>query len=67
MRLPIPLAIILRKGSTLEEAESLCAVTTENAKCFPGDNPYILPRVRMRGTQTLEEFISAINKSLDFL
>lgn len=46
--------------STLEEAGLLCAVTTENAKAFPGDNPYLLPRVRMLGTQTLDEFISAI-------
>lgn len=46
--------------STLEEAGLLCAVTTENAKCFPGDNPYILPRVRMLGTQTLAQFIAAI-------
>lgn len=47
--------------STLEEAGLLCAVTTENAKCYPGDNPYMLPRVRMLGTQTLEAFISSIN------
>ena len=47
--------------STLEEAGLLCAVTTENAKCYPGDNPYILPRVRMLGTQTLDSFISAVN------
>ena len=46
--------------STVEEAGLLCAVTTENAKVFPGDNPYLLPRVRMLGTQTLDEFISAI-------
>ena len=38
----------------------LCAVTTDNAKCYPGDNPYLLPRVRMLGSQTLDEFISAI-------
>ena len=35
-------------------------IYTENAKVFPGDNPYLLPRVRMLGTQTLDEFISAI-------
>lgn len=46
--------------STLEEAGLLCAVTTDNAKCYPGDNPYLLPRVRMLGSQTLDEFISAI-------
>lgn len=47
--------------ATLEEAGLLCAVTTENAKCYPGDNPYLLPRIRMLGTQTLEEFAAAIN------
>lgn len=47
--------------STLEEAGLLCAVTTENRKCYPGDNPMILPRVRMLGTQSLESFISVIN------
>lgn len=47
--------------STLEDAGLLCAVTTENAKCYPGDNPYLLPRVRMLGSQTLEAFVSAIN------
>lgn len=47
--------------ATLEEAGLLCAVTTENAKCYPGDNPYLLPRVRMIGTQTLEEFTASIN------
>lgn len=46
--------------AVLEEAGLLCAVTTENAKAFPGDNPYLLPRVRMLGNQTLEEFIAAI-------
>lgn len=46
--------------STLEEAGILCAVTTENAKVFPGDNPYLLPRVRMQGNQTLDQFIAAI-------
>lgn len=46
--------------ATLEEAGLLCAVTTENAKCFPGDNPYTLPRIRMLGTQTLSQFIAAI-------
>lgn len=47
--------------STLEEAGLLCAVTTENAKCYPGDNPYLLPRVRMQGAQSLEAFIASIS------
>ena len=46
--------------AVLEKAGLLCAVTTENAKAFPGDNPYLLPRVRMLGTQTLDEFIAVI-------
>ena len=46
--------------AVLEEAGLLCAVTTENNKCYPGDNPYLLPRVRMTGSQTLAEFIAAI-------
>lgn len=45
---------------TLEEAGLLCAVTTENGKCYPGDNPYLLPRVRMLGSQSLSEFIASI-------
>lgn len=47
--------------AALEEAGLLCAVTTENSKCYPGDNPYLLPRVRMIGSQTLAEFIAAID------
>ncbi len=46
--------------AVLEEAGLLCAVTTENSKAYPGDNPYLLPRVRMLGTQTLDQFISEI-------
>lgn len=46
--------------SVLEEAGLLCAVTTENAKCYPGDNPMKLSRVRMLGAQSLDSFVSAI-------
>lgn len=46
--------------SVLEEAGILCAVTTENAKCYPGDHPMKLSRVRMLGSQSLDSFISAI-------
>lgn len=45
---------------TLEEAGLLCAVTTENRKCYPGDHPYLLPRVRMLRAQTLSEFAARI-------
>lgn len=44
----------------LEEAGFLCAVTTEAGKCSPGTDPYALPRVRMSGGQSLEEFIGKI-------
>lgn len=44
----------------LEEAEFMCAVTTEGGKCYPGDDPYALKRVRMTGEQTLDSFIGKI-------
>lgn len=44
----------------LEQIGLLCAVTTKNQKCYPGDNPYILPRVRMSDGQSLEQFIAKI-------
>ena len=46
---------------TVEEAGFLCAVTTEPGKCYPGDDPYALTRVRMLGSQSLDQFISEIN------
>ena len=44
----------------LEEAGFLCAVTTEAGKCYPGDDPYALPRVRMSGEQSLDSFAGKI-------
>ena len=44
----------------LAEAGFLCAVTTEPGKSAPGDDPYALPRVRMSGNQSLEEFVAKI-------
>lgn len=44
----------------VEEAGFLCAVTTENAKCFPGADPLLLPRVRMLGEQSLDSFAASI-------
>lgn len=38
----------------------LCAVTTQPGKAYPGDDPMLLPRVRMSLGQTLEEFISKV-------
>lgn len=46
--------------SALQEVGLLCAVTTEPGKSYPGQNPYLLPRVRMSDGQTLEEFIAKI-------
>lgn len=34
----------------------LCAVTTENSRTYPGDDPLLLPRVRMSNGQTFEDF-----------
>ena len=44
----------------LEKAGFLCAVTTEAGKCYPGDDPYALKRVRMSGQQSLDEFAGKI-------
>ena len=44
----------------LEKAGFLCAVTTEAGKCYPGDDPYALKRVRMSGQQSLDEFVGKI-------
>ncbi len=41
----------------VEKAGFLCAVTTENRRAEPGDDPLILPRVRMLEGQSLEGFI----------
>ena len=38
----------------------LCAVTTEFGRVYPGDNPLLLPRVRMTHGQSLEAFISLV-------
>lgn len=45
----------------LEEAGFLCAVTTEAGKCYPGDDPYALRRVRMSGEQSLSSFAERIH------
>ncbi len=44
----------------VEDAGFLCAVTTENRRAEVGDDPLLLPRVRMLQGQTLEGFISLI-------
>ena len=40
----------------VKEAGFLCAVTTQPGKAKPGDNPLLLPRVRMSLGQSLETF-----------
>lgn len=45
---------------TVEEAGFLCAVTTEYGKAHPGDDPMLLPRVRMSEGQSLERFIGMV-------
>ena len=44
----------------VEEAGFLCAVTTEYGKAYPGNDPLLLPRVRMVMGQSLEEFIDKV-------
>lgn len=41
----------------VEEAGFLCAMTTQAGKAYPGDDPMLLPRVRMSMGQSLEQFI----------
>ena len=40
----------------VEEAGFLCAFTTEYGKVYPGDDPMLLPRMRVNGSPTVEEF-----------
>ncbi len=40
----------------VKDAGFLCAVTTEYGRAKPGDNPLLLPRVRMSMGQSLESF-----------
>lgn len=40
----------------VEDAGFLCAMTTENGKVYPGDNPYCLRRVRVSLGNDLEAF-----------
>ncbi len=44
----------------VEKAGFLCAVTTENRRVNPGDDPLLLPRVRMSLNQSLNSFISLV-------
>ena len=44
----------------VKEAGFLCAVTTEPGKAKPGDDPLLLPRVRMVNGQSLDSFINKV-------
>ena len=43
-----------------KEAGFLCAFTTEYGRVYPGDNPYLLPRIRISRGQSLASFIAAV-------
>ena len=47
--------------AAVEEAGFLCAFTTEYGKVHPGDDPYLLPRIRVNGGCTPEEFARDIS------
>lgn len=44
----------------VEDAGFLCAMTTQQGKAYPGDDPMLLPRVRMYMGQDLNQFISMV-------
>lgn len=46
--------------AAVKDAGFLCAFTTEYGRVFPGDNPYLLPRIRISHGQSLESFIAAV-------
>ena len=46
--------------AAVKEAGFLCAFTTVYGRVFPGDNPYLLPRIRISHGQSLESFIAAV-------
>ena len=46
--------------TAVQDAGFTCAVTTENRRAEVGDDPLLLPRVRMLKDQSLEGFISLV-------
>lgn len=46
--------------AAVEDAGFTCAVTTENRRAEVGDDPLLLPRVRMSRGQSLESFIALV-------
>lgn len=47
--------------SMVEDSGFLCAMTTQPGKAYPGDDPILLPRVRMSLGQTLSQFQSMVS------
>ena len=47
--------------NVVEKAGFLCGVTTEYGKARPGNDPYLLPRVRMVMGQSLDSFINQVS------
>ena len=46
--------------AAVKEAGFLCAFTTEYGRVYPGDDPYLLPRIRISHGQSLASFIAAV-------
>ena len=49
--------------AAVKEAGFLCAFTTEYGMVHPGDDPYLLPRIRVNGGTTADEFIRDITSA----
>lgn len=46
--------------AAVKDAGFLCAFTTEYGRVYPGDDPYLLPRIRISLGQSLASFIAAV-------
>ena len=46
--------------AAVREAGFLCAFTTQYGRVYPGDDPYLLPRIRISHGQSLASFIAAV-------
>ena len=51
--------------AAVKEAGFLCAFTTEYGMVHPGDDPYLLSRIRINGGTAVDDFIKAITESSD--
>lgn len=48
----------------VDQAGFLAAFTTEYGKSFPGDDPLLLPRVRIEGTITMDDFMRELEPEM---